>query len=298
LCAVSRMVPSRSSSSGAPVRANLRSRRSASLILLVPHLRGAEIAVLVLADAHAFGMIAVGAERRGACRPDPLAAALMPALLLCEPLAQGLEQLVETAQRLDLLLLLLGQILLGELFQPFRRDFRRRGLAHQFEALEHVAEHAIELVEIALILHQRGAREIVEVVDATRREVGVHRFHQRQIFAQRHRDAGGLELMQERDEHDRRITPCAPEWEGDCTVARAGSGRFRAERTATGRKPVQPTSKPAAACDWERPPACAHARGARRCPSPAPGYAAAPASVARASQSMECPARNCCSAPG
>jgi hypothetical protein len=33
-------------------------------------------------------------------------------------------------------------------------------LAHEFEALEHVAEPAVELVEIAFVLHERGAREI------------------------------------------------------------------------------------------------------------------------------------------
>src|ERR1700730_14189423 len=68
-------------------------------LALVPHLHGAEIAVLVLADTHAFGIVAVGPERRGSGRPDPFAAALVPALLLGEPPAQGLEQLVETAQR-------------------------------------------------------------------------------------------------------------------------------------------------------------------------------------------------------
>ena len=93
-------------------------------LALVPHLHGAEIAVLVLADAHAFGIVAVGAERRGAAGADPFVAALVAAFLLLEPLAQRLDQFVEAAHRLDLLLLLLGQIFLGELLQPFRRDFR------------------------------------------------------------------------------------------------------------------------------------------------------------------------------
>jgi hypothetical protein len=34
----------------------------------------------------------------------------------------------------------------------------------RLEALEHGAEHAVELVEIALVLHQRGAREVVEIL--------------------------------------------------------------------------------------------------------------------------------------
>ena len=50
----------------------------------------------------------------------------------------------------------------------------------QVEALEHVAEHAVELVEIALVLHQGGARKIVEILDAAAGEVLLHRFHQGQ----------------------------------------------------------------------------------------------------------------------
>src|SRR5262249_38324697 len=60
---------------------------------------------------------------------------------------------------------------------------------------------AVELVEIALILDQRRARQIVEVLDPATGEVLLHRLHQREIFAQRHRHAGGFELMEEGDEH-------------------------------------------------------------------------------------------------
>src|SRR5262249_847065 len=61
----------------------------------------------------------------------------------------------------------------------------------------------VELVEIALVLHQRGARQIVEILDPARREVRLHRLHQRQVLAQRHRQPGGLELMEEGYEHSR-----------------------------------------------------------------------------------------------
>src|SRR5438046_2015212 len=57
-------------------------------LALVPHLDGAVVAVLLLADPHAFGIVAVGAERRGAGGADPLAAALMAALLFLKPLAK------------------------------------------------------------------------------------------------------------------------------------------------------------------------------------------------------------------
>jgi hypothetical protein len=64
-----------------------------------------------------------------------------------------------------------------------------------------MAEHAVELVEVALVLDQRGARQIVEVLDPPAGEIGIHRLHQGQVFAQRHRDAGGFQLMEKRDQH-------------------------------------------------------------------------------------------------
>ena len=89
----------------------------------------------------------------------------MAAFLLGEPLAQRLQQLFEAAHRLDLFLFFLGEIFFRELLEPLDRDFRRERLLDEIEAFEHVAEHAIELVEIALVLHQRRARQIVEILD-------------------------------------------------------------------------------------------------------------------------------------
>src|SRR5262249_11601303 len=54
----------------------------------VPDLDRAPIAALLLADAHALRIVAIGAVGRGAGGADPLAAALVAALLLGEPLAQ------------------------------------------------------------------------------------------------------------------------------------------------------------------------------------------------------------------
>ena len=68
-------------------------------------------------------------------------------------------------------------------------------------------EHAVELVEVALVLHQRRARQIVEILDPARGEVLIHRLHQRKIFAQRDRQAGAFEFGEEFDEHPARIRP-------------------------------------------------------------------------------------------
>src|ERR1700733_6912479 len=53
----------------------------------VPDLDGAGPAAFVLADAHALGMVAIGAERRRPACADPFRTALMAALLLGEALA-------------------------------------------------------------------------------------------------------------------------------------------------------------------------------------------------------------------
>src|SRR5262249_57385654 len=66
----------------------------------IPHLHGAEVAVRILADAHALGVVAVRAKRRGAGGADPFLPALVAPLLLAHTLAQKLEQLVQTAPRL------------------------------------------------------------------------------------------------------------------------------------------------------------------------------------------------------
>src|SRR6185312_12078570 len=60
----------------------------------------------------------------------------------------------------------------------------------------------VELVEVALVLHQRGARQIIEVLDAAGGEIGLHRLHQRQILAQRHRHAGGYSTRPTRNDRN------------------------------------------------------------------------------------------------
>jgi hypothetical protein len=67
--------------------------------------------------------------------------------------------------------------------------------------LEHGTEHAIELVEVALILHQSSAGEVIEVLHRLLGEVGVQRLHQRQIFAQGHRDLRIAERREELQKH-------------------------------------------------------------------------------------------------
>src|SRR5262249_62191024 len=98
-----------------------------------------------------------------------------------------------------------------------------------------MAEHAIEFVQIALVLHQRRAREKIEILNLARGEIGIHSLHQRQIFAQRHRYARLLQFLEERNEHK--------------PASLAALSRVTAGGVALGKKPSRPQerSAPAAA---------------------------------------------------
>src|SRR6185437_16651954 len=76
----------------------------------VPDLHGAAIAAAGLTHANALRIEPIGAERRGTRRAYPFIAALMPLLLLFEPFAQRLHELVPAAQGLDLGLLGIGEL--------------------------------------------------------------------------------------------------------------------------------------------------------------------------------------------
>jgi hypothetical protein len=184
----------------------------------VPDLDRAVVAVAVLADADALGVIAVGAVGRLPGRADPFVAALVAALLLGEALLQLLHQLFPAAHGLDLLLLLLGEMQLGHLAQPFLGNVvDREQLGERVEALEHVTEHAVELVEVALVLHQRRTREIVEIVDAIAGNALLHRFEQREVFPERDRDVDLAQFEEELGEH---VSFPSPPWgEGDFTCS-------------------------------------------------------------------------------
>ena len=104
-------------------------------------------------------------------------------------------------------LLAFGEELLGELAQPFLRDLGGDALpGRRLEALEDVPEHLVELVEVALVLHQDRARQVVEVVDRIIGDVLLHRLHERQVLLDGDRHLGLAQLEEEVGEH-LRVSP-------------------------------------------------------------------------------------------
>jgi hypothetical protein len=90
-------------------------------LALVPDLDRAAVAAFVLADAHALGIVAIGAEGRGAGGADPFRPALVPALLFLQPLRSVSISFSKPPSALDQLLLVLAQVLLGNRFSSRRQ---------------------------------------------------------------------------------------------------------------------------------------------------------------------------------
>ena len=215
--AVPRMVSSRSSSSAAPGAGEAAQLAQGQLevagadldivgeiaeLPLVPDLDRAPVPALVLPDPHALGVVAVGAERRGAGGADHLAAALVPLLLLRQPLGQRAHQLLEAAEALDLGLLLLGQQPLGLLAQPVV-GYVAQDLGQPLHAVEEVAKGEVEPVVVRLVLDQAEPAQRVEVVERAMDDARVQRGKQVQQLAQRDRQPAGAQLEEEVDEHQR-----------------------------------------------------------------------------------------------
>src|SRR5207247_2138965 len=107
-------------------------------------------------------------------------------------------------------------------------------------------EYAVELVEIALDLDECYAREIVEIVDAPAGEILLHGLNQGQVLAQRDRNARGLEVVKEGNEHRPSIARRKHAW--PCSGPRATSMRAHIRHRAGRLGPTRPRAAP---CRWQ-----------------------------------------------
>ena len=119
-----------------------------SVFAPIPHLHRAAIARALLANAHAFGVVAIGPERRRSGRTDPLVAALVAVFLLFHALAQGFHEFLEAAERFDARPLLLAQHQLGLAPQPFFGNVVQQVAEVVLSTFEIDAEYPVEEVEL------------------------------------------------------------------------------------------------------------------------------------------------------
>src|SRR5262245_17737090 len=105
------------------------------------------MAALVLADADSFWIVAIGAEWTRAACADPFVSAFVALLLLAQPLRERFHQLFPSAQRLYLRFFFIGEVFLGQRTEPFFRNEAFDRITRVVEALEYMAEDAVELVD-------------------------------------------------------------------------------------------------------------------------------------------------------
>ena len=124
----------------------------------------------------------------------------MPALLLRQPLSQRRHQRIEAAKRLDQTLLFLAQMLLGEPAKPVLRqglEARPAFGARPVDTAERMGEDAVEAVDVSFVLDQRGTGQEVEALDVVVDEPRLQAFEEAEIFPQRGRHPGRLQLQEE-----------------------------------------------------------------------------------------------------
>ena len=72
------------------------------------------------------------------------------------------------------------------------------------QTLKDRAEHAVEAIDLVLVVHENGAGKVVELLGPCRGDPGVERFEQQQMFFQAGLDVTLAQRLDERIEHDRR----------------------------------------------------------------------------------------------
>ena len=206
-----------------------------TVLAAVPDLDGAPLALALRPDADPLRVVAARAERRSAAGADPLAAALVALLLLLEAFAQGLEEFLPAAQRLDLRALLLAEHPLRHQLQPVCRQLGDDALEELLGAGEMLRERAVETVEKTFVLHQGQAGEVVELLGRAEAHPRLQCRQQRQQFGDRDRDAGLAQVEKETDQHGAAVS--VPRGGPGTPAVRRGARPARssaAHRTAAG----------------------------------------------------------------
>ena len=150
-------------------------------------------------------MIAAGTERAGTAGADPLVAPGVAFLLLFQALFERFDEFVQPAQRLDLRPLFIAQRALELLAQPFVRDQGLKVFIEVLQAVEIGAEGAIELIVVALVLDQNGARQKVKFVHVGEGHAVFERVDQVQQLTHRNRHLGCAHFIEQIQQHAYRL---------------------------------------------------------------------------------------------
>ena len=185
-------------------RAELDRVIEVAVLAPLPHLDGAPLAGALPGRCGCLrGLIAVRAEGRGAAGADPLVAALM-ALALARaaaraasraacPSHRGLRCAACSSSR---------ERARGERAAATRRAPRPAAAANDLlRARENLRKDPIEAVVVALVLHEAGAREIVEVLRRDLRHARPQRLEQVEELGDGDRDTRAAQLEEELHQH-------------------------------------------------------------------------------------------------
>ena len=122
-------------------------------------------------------------RRARAAGADPFRAARVAPLLLLEPLPERLHQLVPAAQRLDPSPCPRRTAARSNSLRSHSSGISGADVEDRLHSLEIGGEREVVAVELRLVLDERGAREVVEIVDRQRHDARFERLEQRQELA-------------------------------------------------------------------------------------------------------------------
>jgi hypothetical protein len=91
---------------------------------------------------------------------------------------------------------------LGHGFEPLRGNGRQKLRKQLLRPLEDFREYAIEAIEVALVLHQAQARQVIEILGGNVSDASAQRFEQRQELGQRHGHPALTQLEEEVHQHE------------------------------------------------------------------------------------------------
>jgi len=177
-------------------RADLHRVVEVPVLALIPHLDRLALALAGIANANALRVVAAGAEGAGAAGANPLVAAGVAFLLFFQAFLEFLDQLVEAAQGLDLRALLVAQRAFELLAQPLFGNQCFEVLVEVLQTVEVGRKGPVELIEMALVLDQNGASQVVEFVHVGEHHLVLQRTDQVKQFAQGHRHLGRAHFVE------------------------------------------------------------------------------------------------------